>query len=138
MADSADASSALLSRLVGVRLYAVTFVVNDYVQLQFEGEPSGPPVTFNVDVWPTIEYEARTWREPDLGYADAMRKLTPGTVQSTVDRVGAGIRIELDTGAVVIDPTIDEVYVEIGYLSGFADGAWAVWRPGEGCFAHLM
>ncbi|SDQ67640.1 hypothetical protein SAMN04489765_1372 [Tsukamurella pulmonis] len=129
---------SLLSRLVGVRMYAVTFVVNDYIQLQFDGEPSGAAVLFNVDVWPTIEYGGRTWREPDPGYADAMRRLTPGVVRSAVERVGAGIRIELETGALHIDPAKDQVGVEIGFLSGFPDGAWEVWRPGEGCFAHLV
>ncbi|MGX9294167.1 hypothetical protein [Tsukamurella paurometabola] len=137
MAEPLTEPGSLLARLVGVRLYAVTFVVNDYVQLQFDREPSGAPVLFNVDVWPTVEYGGRTWREPDLGYADAMRRLTPGVVRSSVERIGSGIRIELDTGALVIDPTIDEVFVEIGLLCGFPDGAWTVWRPGEGCFAGL-
>ncbi len=119
-------------------MYAVTIVCNDYIQLQFDGEPSGAPVLFNVDVWPAIDYGERTWREPDLGYADALRRLTPGTVRAVAEEVGAGIRIELDTGALVIDPAIEDVHVEIGFLSGFPDGTWEVWQPGEGCFAHLV
>ncbi|WP_068982573.1 hypothetical protein [Tsukamurella pseudospumae] len=130
-------SETLLSRLVGVRMYAVTFV-NDYIQLQFDGEPTGSPVLFNVEVWPSIEYGGRVWREPDLGYADALRRLTPGIVRSIVERAGVGIRVELDTGAFVIDPKIEEVHVEIGYLRGFPDGAWEVWTPGTGSFAHVV
>jgi hypothetical protein len=60
----------LLSRLVGERMYSVEFVLNDYVQLRFDGTASGSgPVVLNSYVWPVI------------------------------DAAGSGIRIELDTGA---------------------------------------
>ena len=129
----------LLSRLVGERMYSVEFVVNDYVQLRFDGTPgAGNPVVLNCYVWPVIERSGRIWRESDLGYADTLRKLTPGTVSSTTERTGTGIRIELDTGAIVIHPKLEEVYVEIAEIMGFTDGAWMVWRPGEDSFEDLV
>ena len=128
--------NALLSRLVGYRMYSVEFVLNDYVQLRFDGDSA--PAVLNCYVWPLIEASGRTWREVDLGYADAMRRLTPGTVVSTIEAVGEGIKIALDTGLVIIHPTVGEVYVEIAEISGFDDGAWMVWRPGEDTFANLQ
>lgn len=128
----------LLSRLVGERLYSVEFVVNDYVQLRFDGTPgAGRPVVLNCYVWPAIESLGRVWREPDLGYADALRKLAPGAVMSTAEQSGTGIRVDLDTGSVVIHPTPAEVYMEIAEIMGFHDRAWMVWRPGENSFEDL-
>ncbi|MEH0109856.1 aminopeptidase N [Tersicoccus sp. MR15.9] len=128
----------LLSRLIGDRMYSVEFVVNDYVQLRFDGSsPASGPVVLNCYVWPVVEADGRLWREPDLGYADALRQLCPGTVTATSEATGSGIRIELDTGAVVLHPAREDVFVEIAELSGFADRAWMVWRPGEECFEDL-
>lgn len=128
----------VLSRLVGDRMYSVEFVLNDYLQFRFDGEPGvNRSVTLNCYVWPTVEYQGRTWREADLGYADAIRRLVPGTVASTSERVGAGIRIALDTGAVSIRPEPDDAPVEIAEIMGFSDRTWMVWRPGEGCFRDL-
>lgn len=128
----------LLSRLAGKRMYSVEFVLNDYVQLRFDGEPdSGAPVTLNSYVWPKIEVRYRSWFEADLGYGDALRKFLPGTVIETSEAAGSGLRIVLDTGIVVINPKLDEVDVEIAEIKGFADGAWTVWRPGEGAFEDL-
>lgn len=130
--------NALLSRLVGDRMYSVEFVVNDYVQLRFDGSPgAGNPAILNCYVWPVVETKDRSWREADLGYADALRRLTPGTVLSTSEATGEGIRIVLDTGSVLINPSIDEIYVEIAQLMGLEDGSWMVWRPGEDSFEHL-
>lgn len=127
----------LLSRLEGRRMYSVEFVLNDYVQLRFDGDELSGPVTLSCYVWPMIESRGRRWREPDLGYADSLRALTPGAVVSATERNGRGIRIELDRGAVVLDPTADEVHVEIAGLMGPASFGWVVWRPGEGIFEHL-
>ena len=127
----------LLSRLEGRRMYSVEFVVNDYVQLRFDADELSGPVTLNCYVWPMIESRGRRWREPDLGYADSLRSLTPGTVVSATERNGQGIRIELDRGAVVLDPTADEVFVEVAELMGPANFGWVVWRPGEDTFEHL-
>ena len=127
----------LLSRLVGDRLYSVEFVLNDYVQLRFDGAPGAGPLTLNCYVWPVIQQAGRRWREQDLGYADALRRLAPGVVVSTAEATSDGIRIGLDTGAIHIYPAKDEVFVEIAELHGFADGAWMVWRPGEDSFEDL-
>jgi hypothetical protein len=128
----------LLARLIGGRMYSIEFVLNDYVQLRFDGAPGADEsVTLNCYVWPTIETSDRVWRESDLGYADVMRGLTPGGVISTVETTGVGIRIELDAGVIVIHPERDEVYVEIAHIMGFADHSWMVWRPGEDSFEDL-
>ncbi|MCI9888016.1 hypothetical protein JT358_06020 [Micrococcales bacterium 31B] len=127
-----------LERLVGFRLYAVEFVVNDYVQFRLDGETDvSESLTLNCYVWPQVEYAGRLWREADLGYADALRKLTPGTVTATSQRAAAGLGITLDTGALFINPAREEVHVEIAELMGFADGTWAVWAPGDAGFEHL-
>ena len=127
----------LLSRLVGDRLYSIAFVLNDYLQLYFDGPPSGGPVILNIDVWPEVDFGGRTWRESDLGYADALRKLAPGVVQSTSEATGFGLAIVLDTGAVRIHPRKEDVFSEIAYLSGFEDRSWMCWRPGEDSFEDL-
>lgn len=137
MATESYVPNELLSRLVGDRMYSVEFVLNDYVQLRFDGSPGAGPVTLNCYVWPVVQTVDRLWHEQDLGYADALRRLTPGRVTSTSEATGTGIRIDLDTGAVVIHPAIEEVYVEIAQLMGFDDGAWMVWRPGEDGFEDL-
>ncbi|KAA0961488.1 hypothetical protein FQ142_11790 [Microbacterium sp. ANT_H45B] len=130
--------NGLLSRLVGERMYSVEFVLNDYVQFRFDGSPgAGDPVTLNCYVWPLIEFDGRTWSEKDAGYADVLRRLTPGTVVSTTEQTGSGVRLALDTGALVIHPTLDEIHVEIAEISGFKDGAWMVWHPGEESFEDL-
>ena len=128
----------LLARLVGNRMYSVEFVLNDYLQLRFDGEPGvAGPVLLNCYVWPTVSVDGNVWRESDLGYADVLRRLVPGTVVATREEAGSGIRIVLDTGSVDIHPKLDEVYVEVAELRGFADGAWMVWRPCEESFEDL-
>jgi hypothetical protein len=93
-----------------------------------------------------IERSGRIWRESDLGYADTLRKLTPGTVSSTTERTGAGIRIELDTGAIVVHPKLEEVYVHwwrratvtaAGAVTFYDDtGAMFLVENGTGCSAR--
>ncbi|GAA1438438.1 hypothetical protein [Leifsonia poae] len=129
----------VLSELLGDRMYSVEFVVNDYVQFRFDGQTgTNHPVVLNSYVWPSIEALGRTWHETDLGYADAIRQLAPGVVQSAVEATGTGIRIELDTGVIVIHPLLEEVFVEIAELMGLRSGAWVVWRPGEESFEDLV
>ncbi|ANJ28178.1 hypothetical protein [Agromyces aureus] len=124
--------------MVGDRMYSVEFVLNDSVQFRFDGTPgAGSPVTLNSYVWPVVEVDARSWRESDLGYADALRRLTPGVVLSTSEASGTGLRVVLDTGSLLINPNADEVYVEIAEIMGFHDGSWMVWRPGEDTFEDL-
>ena len=127
----------MLSRLVGQRLYSVEFVLNDYVQLRFDGEQNPGHATLNSYVWPVVQQDGCAWREQELGYADALRRLAPGTVVSTTEETGSGIRIELNTGTIVIHPAKEEVFVEIAELGGFPDGRWMAWRPGEDSFEDL-
>lgn len=137
MAVAPYVPNELLSRLVCDRMYSVEFVLNDYVQLRFDGTSDGGPVTLNCYVWPVVQSAGRSWHEQDLGYADALRRLTPGTVTSTSEATGSGLRVELDTGTIVIHPAREDVYVEIAHLMGFSDQAWMVWRPGEESFEDL-
>ncbi|MFB0837360.1 hypothetical protein ACETK3_05055 [Arthrobacter sp. E44] len=127
----------LLSRLVDQRLYSVEFVLNDYVQFRFDGKQGPGHVTLNSYVWPEVRQDGRLWREQELGYADALRRLAPGEVISTTEETGSGIQIELDTGTIVIHPAKEEIFVEIAELSGFPDGRWMAWRPGEDSFEDL-
>lgn len=119
-------------------MYSVEFVLNDYVQLRFDGQSgAGGPVVLNCYAWPVVDKDERLRQEQDLGYADALRRLTPGTVMFASEATGSGIRIQLDTGTVIIHPARDEVHVEIAELRGFDDRAWKVWRPGESSFEDL-
>ncbi|MFC7432846.1 MULTISPECIES: hypothetical protein [unclassified Agrococcus] len=127
----------LLSRLVGMRLASVQFVLNDYVRLHFESNAlDGEMPILDCFAWPRIEVRGRVWAEADAGYGDVMRRLAPGDVLEVVEVPGHGMRIVLDTGALIIDPRLDEVVVEIALLN-MGDGGWGVWRPGDHPFAHL-
>lgn len=124
-----------LSFLVGMRLYSVVFVM-DYAQLLFDGSPD-TGATLTCHVRPTVETSHGATRPGDLGYADALVSLIPGDVVAASVTTGAGLRVELASGAVVLNPTRDEVVgPEIAMLSGI-DGRWWVWRPGEDGFDHL-
>lgn len=127
----------LLSRLVGGRLVAVTFVLDSYLQLQFDNG------NMNVEVWPTVYSDGRIWHEADIGYGDCLRHLCGETVVATSEKTGDGLRIKLEQGEIHINPTRGEVYVEIALLQlavepGTAQpGEWMCWRPGEESFEHL-
>lgn len=136
--DAEWVPNGLLDRLVGNRLYSVEFVM-DYVQLRFDGdEIASGPVVLHCYVWPKVKFGDRFWRETDQGYADALRGLISGTVNATAEGTGVGLRVDLDTGSIVIHPELEEVYVEIAELQGFDDGSWMVWRPGETSFEDLV
>lgn len=129
--------NALISRLVGDRLVAVSFVLDSYLQLQFD------EANMNVGVWPVVTFGGRPWHASDVGYADSLRHLCGGTVVSTSEKTGDGLRIGLSTGEIHINPTLDEVYVEIALLrmhpapGANQPGEWMCWRPGEHSFEHL-
>lgn len=109
------------------------------MQLRFDGDNvTRGPVVLNCYVWPAIDDGGRTWQENELGYADAIRKLLPGTVNAATDQTGSGIRITLDTGTVILHPTREEVFVEIAEISGFDDRAWNVWLPGRDTFEDVV
>lgn len=120
-----------LGHLVGDRLVSVVFVLDDYVQLQFDD------ATMNIEVFPRIITSERSWYESDLGYADAFRHLGGQAVIATSERTGDGLRITLETGQIHINPSPDEVIVEIASLRT-GDNEWMCWRPGETSFEHLL
>ncbi|BCB88124.1 hypothetical protein Psuf_054370 [Phytohabitans suffuscus] len=133
---SAYVPNALLGRLVGLRLYSVEFVM-DYVQLRFNGPTKDMPV-LNCDVLPVVETPAGLIASGQLGYADALRAFIPGHVVATLEETGRGLRIEFDEGTICLHPKANEVPgPEIALLSGFTDGRWMCWRPGEECFEDL-
>lgn len=126
----------LLGRLVGCRLYSVQFV-HDYVQLRFDGLGQDTPV-LNCDVMPVVERDGTTITDGDVGYADALRALIPKVVKRTLEGNTVGLRIEFDDDVIVLHPTLDEITApEIALLSGFGDGRWMCWRPGEESFEDL-
>jgi hypothetical protein len=129
--------NALLGRLVGFRLYSVQFVM-DYVQLRFDGPTEDMPV-LNCDVLPVVEAPAGLIAPGQVGYADALRALIPGQVVTTVEETSRGLRIEFDEGAICLHPDSDDVLgPEIALLTGFKDGRWMCWRPGEDSFEDLV
>lgn len=129
--------NALLSRLVGDRLVAVTFVLDDYLQLQFDA------ADMTVEAWPEVTHDGRTWAASDLGYADSLRHLCGSTVTSTSERTGDGLRIGVEAGEIHVDPTLEQVHVEVAVLTLRPEpgsrhpGEWMCWRVGEDSFEHL-
>jgi hypothetical protein len=122
--------------LVGFRLYSVQFVM-DYMQLRFDGPLPDMPV-LNCDVMPTVEVGAETLVDGQIGYADASRRLIPSVVRRTQEGTGIGLRVEFDTGAIVVHPAREDLTgPEIALLGGFADRRWMCWRPGEESFEDL-
>ncbi|MFI5895685.1 hypothetical protein ACIA5D_36880 [Actinoplanes sp. NPDC051513] len=127
----------LLGRLVGFRLYSVEFVM-DYLQLRFDGPTEDMPV-LNCDVLPVVETPAGPVAPGQVGYADALVALIPGRVVATAEGAGLGLRIEFDQGVVCLHPEVGDVLgPEIALLTGFIDGHWMCWRPGENSFEDLV
>lgn len=126
-------SDSLLGELVEEQLGSVVFVM-DYLQLDF-GD-----ARFTASVWPTVTIGDATLRFGDTGYRDALCAFLTHEVTSTEESAEAGLVIRFGLGEIVTNP-------EPGDLSGpeiarlqlheapFRDGAWEVWRPGEGVFA---
>lgn len=111
----------------------------DYVILWFDGDPqSSSNAVLHCDVFPTVEREGVRLSEPEPGYADALRAFIPEVVVETVEQTGIGIGVEFASGRLVLHPASQEIVgAEIAMLSGFADGRWMVWRPGEDSFEDL-
>jgi len=121
----------LLSQLVGRNLATVVFL-KWYLQLTFDGP------YLNCESWPTVDLGQGEIRFGEAGYGDAICSLLSETVVTTQEATGFGLVIELETGSIRIHPTWDELQgPEIAMLSGFDDGRWMVWRPGEESFEDL-
>jgi hypothetical protein len=97
----------------------------------------------NVEVWPVVTFEGRTWNGSDLGYGDSLRRLCGGTVMGTSEKTGDGLRISLSTGEIHINPALEEVHAEIALLQmrGTPElgepGEWMCSRRGDASFEHL-
>lgn len=128
----------LLDRLVGCELYSVQFV-RDHVQLHFEDSVDSPVLTCYVMPKVTkFAPDAAELVDDSPGFADALRAFIDEGVRTATAAVGTGLVIELRTGAIALNPTIDQLEgPEIAMLSGFKDRSWTVWRPGEDEFAEL-
>lgn len=123
---------SLLARLVGLEVASVAFV-RDYLELEF-----GSGARLFCYAWPTVEVGGTTRFFGDVGYRDALCALIDQVVLSTEEAVGIGLLVRFGVGALSIHPTLDELEgPEIAMLSGFADQALEVWRPGEHTFADL-
>ena len=107
--------------------------------LWFDGDvPSGGNVDFHCDVYRRWSARRVVFAEPDGGYADHLRALTPEEVTGTAEQTGTGIVISFASGRLILHPAAAElVGPEIAMLSGFADGSRMVWRPGEESFEDL-
>jgi hypothetical protein len=115
---------------------AVEFVL-DYLQLRFDGPSTEQPILV-CEVMPAVVVSGHEYRSIASGWADALRGLLGKHVLETRERTGAGITIDVDGGSIVLHPTRDELAgPEIAMLSGFDDGAWMVWRPGEDSFEDI-
>lgn len=133
---SAYVPNELLSRLAGRRLNAVVFSM-DYVMLWFDGDRAGN-IVLSCDVFPVVKAGGSMHAERDAGYGDVLRSLIPEVVQETAESTGTGIVISFPSGDLVLHPAPGELDgPEIAMLSGFEDGRWMVWRPGEGSFEDL-
>ena len=123
--------NALLGRLVGLELGAVAFI-RDYVELNFDG----PLLT--CEVWPTVGIGESVLGIRNPGYRDALCSFIGQAVAATAEATGQGLSVAFSQGSISLHPSWDElVGPEIAMLSGFADRAWMVWRPGEDSFEDL-
>ncbi|MFI5916868.1 hypothetical protein [Dactylosporangium sp. NPDC051541] len=101
---------------------------------------TGPEISIlpNRGCLPVVETPVGLIGPGQEGYADALRSFVPSRVVATVEETGRGLRIEFDGGAIRLHPEADEVPgPEIALLSGFEDGRWMCWRPGEQSFEDL-
>lgn len=107
--------------IVGERLSSVEFVLNDYVQLRFDGP------TLSAYNWPVVTAAGQTFRWDEPGYRDALCE----RICSTVQAAGAGddeIVLQFSDGASVTISTRaeDTVGAEAASFVGQSE-AW-VWQ----------
>ncbi|WP_142118626.1 hypothetical protein [Rarobacter faecitabidus] len=117
--------------LVGSELVSVMFVLNDHLEIRFED------AHLTLYVWPVVRIGEREWRETDEGYADALRRLSCGQIQVATEIPGHGVRIELDTGDLVIDPRQEELeFADVGMIDVYKN-RYTVWTAQVFPFEHL-
>lgn len=127
----------LLSRLAGCRLFSVQFIL-DYIMLHFDSDESRGQVVLECDCLPTVVRAGHAYRPSDFGWADTLRLLLLAVVTETREATGIGLEIQFGDDLIRLHPTEDElVGPEIASLTGFDDGQWMAWRPGEESFEDL-
>lgn len=129
----------VLSRLVGHRLSSLEIGADEPLRLRFDrpGTPS-PQLVLSCHCWPDVERSGGTWRDGDLGYTDVLRGLLGASVVSTSERTEQGLRLQFAEGALAINPRRADPSEEIAQLSGFRDGRWMSWWPGDYAFENLI
>lgn len=133
------APNDVLSRLVGHRLRSLEIGVQAPLRLRFDRPGTrNPELVMSCRSWPDVERSGGTWRDGDLGYTDVLRSLLGTSVLSTTERTERGLRIQFAQGALAINPRRADPSVEIAQLSGFADGRWMAWWPGDYAFENLI
>lgn len=74
-------------------MHSVEFALNDDVQFRFDGAPDAEgAVTLTSFVWPIVEVDGRSWSEHRRGYADVLRRLTPGVASWRTGRMKPAVR----------------------------------------------
>ncbi len=132
------APNEVLSHLIGHRLRAIEIAAGEPLRLMFDktGEPGDRVLSSRS--WPSIERSGGTWRDGDLGYTDLLRQLVGAEVTGTAERSLRGLRIDLGRGSLVINPRRANPSMEVALLSGFQDGRWMAWWPGDYAFEDLI
>ncbi|WP_114045249.1 hypothetical protein [Acidipropionibacterium virtanenii] len=129
----------MLSRLVGHRLRSLEVALGEPLRLCFDRPGArSPRLVLSCRSWPDVERSGGTWRDGDLGFTDVLRSLLGTTVLSTAERTELGLRIQFAHGALIINPRRADPSAEIAQLSGFADGRWMAWWPGDYAFENLI
>lgn len=129
----------VLSRLIGYRLASLEIGAEEPLRLRFD-RPAGssPQLVLSCHSWPDVERSGGTWRDGDLGYTDVLRSLLGAPVASTSERTEQGLRLQFAEGALAINPRRADPSAEIAQLSGFTDGRWMSWWPGDYAFENLI
>jgi hypothetical protein len=132
------APNDVLSQLVGDRLRAIEIAAGEPLRLMFTRPGRSADRVLSSRVWPSIERSGGTWRDGDMGYTDLLRQLIGADVTGTSERAGQGLRIDLARGSLIISPRRVDRSREIALLSGFEDGRWMAWWPGDYAFEDLV
>jgi hypothetical protein len=108
---------------LGERLSSVEFVLNDYVQLRFDGP------TLNAYAHPFVLAGGREYHWGDAGYRDALcdrilARVLRGRATPTE------IVIELDGASITVSNLAEDVAGPESAVLTTDEGLW-MWRPGE-------
>lgn len=132
------APNEVFSQLVGDRLRAIEIAAGEPLRLAFARSGRNADRVFASRVWPSIERSGGTWRDGDMGYTDLLRQLIGADVTGTSEQPRRGLRIDLTRGSLIINPRRVEPSRDIALLSGFEDGRWMAWWPGDYAFEDLV